>query len=705
MLVVDDDAERSSADERETSRSSTQRLDPAEQAMRSRLMTELFGDDPEPVKIGRYVVIERLGQGGVGVVYEAYDPRLDRKVALKLIRGESGHSQAEVEARLEREAKAMAKLDHAHVVTVHDVGRDPRGIYIAMELVRGQTLSGWLRESARSWTQIRNVMRDAAMGLSAAHGVGLVHCDIKPGNIMVDGRGRGRVVDFGLAKAVAKHDSEPRAKHGLPPSAPITVTQTGTIAGTPAYMAPEQFRGEVLDARVDQWAFCVTLFEALYGHRPFGGTSVDEIRGNVSRHQLTEPADPGAAPRWMLPVIIRGLALDPNDRWSSLAELVHELGRDGRSRRRAWTLASVAATGGAMATAAMLWLVEPQPSDAERERVRELVAKAEAAAAKRCFVYPSADAGESDTAYTWLVELERLADDGSVLANEESQRLRRSFATRMRELGDTYWEQPDTLPFAADFYAHTLVFDPEDVVARQRTTLTPGQLSVLRKHARAAEFSPLQRRGAEVLRALAQPDDAERTRELSKVVASADNAVPWTTRVGLQSLLPATNGTGSEHHFESPRRTPAPAVTGDASQQASLPELASAPRAKSTRDPSAARNAVESGRSAYRTGQFDHAEAHFHRALALDRRSEAAFVGLAELYFERGAYDKALQFARRGVAVAPKSAALRMALGDAYFKVLRYKEARSEYEAAQRFGHRDAAPALQRLDRRVGVGE
>ncbi|MDQ3297575.1 MAG: protein kinase, partial [Myxococcota bacterium] len=211
-------------------------------------------------QLGRYSVLASLGAGGMGVVYAAYDPELDRKIAVKVLR----HARAGDQLR--DEARAIAKLAHPNVVAVHDVGRADGDVFIAMEHVDGVTVRDWLRTPHRV-PEILHVFEQAGAGLAAAHRAGLVHRDVKPSNIMIGNDGRVRVLDFGLALA----DLEP-----------------GTIVGTPAYMAPEQQRGEAVDPRADQYAFCVALWEAVAGRRPEAGGRRPEPGG-----RRPDPGEPG----------------------------------------------------------------------------------------------------------------------------------------------------------------------------------------------------------------------------------------------------------------------------------------------------------------------------------------------------------------------------------------------------------------------------
>src|SRR5690606_1441989 len=236
--------------------------------------------------IGRYVVLAPLGRGAMGTVLAALDPELDRKVALKVLHETARGGDR---ARLQREAQALARLSHPNVMILHDVGTwvDPAGgrhVFLAMELVVGHTLSDWLASAPRSVDAIVAVFAQAGRGLAAAHAAGLVHRDFKPHNVLVGSDGRVRVTDFGLARSFGEDTRPPITvdTHTGPISLPElalheTLTRTGEWVGTPAYMAPEQLQGGAADPRADQFAFCVALYEALHGQRPFAGRTPGEI--------------------------------------------------------------------------------------------------------------------------------------------------------------------------------------------------------------------------------------------------------------------------------------------------------------------------------------------------------------------------------------------------------------------------------------------
>ncbi|MFO7566619.1 MAG: protein kinase [Enhygromyxa sp.] len=334
-----------------------------------------------PERVGRYLVLRKLGAGAMGVVVVGYDPELDRKLAIKLIHPRVAR-RGEARSRMLREAKGLARLSHPNVVQVYDAGTVDGRVFIAMELVDGQPLSAWCRARERSTGETLAVLLAAGRGLAAAHDAGLVHRDFKPDNVLVDRSGRARVLDFGLVRAAGDGES-----HAGPPdagsldsspsidrtvstdptdstisstsgdahqSAPITrerestggrdktqgtseleleLTHGGQIMGTPAYLSPEQWKGARADARSDQFSFCVACWEALYGERPFAGRTVHALALAVGSGPITEPSSAVRLPRRVRRALERGLAKDPTQRFASMHELLRELGREDWSGR------------------------------------------------------------------------------------------------------------------------------------------------------------------------------------------------------------------------------------------------------------------------------------------------------------------------------------------------------------------------------------
>jgi eukaryotic-like serine/threonine-protein kinase len=342
--------------------------DPSERRMSAPLVGSARAPAGEPARgdmIGRFVVLGVLGSGGMGVVYSAYDPHLDRKVAIKLLASVEGQSTQDAQVRLLREAQAMARINHPNVIKVHEVGTHDDRIYLAMEFADAGTLRGWLKEAERSEREILDVFVQAGRGLAAAHAAGLVHRDFKPDNVLMSQDGGIRVTDFGLvsvadATVQQVRDSAPIVPHdgALSDQTPLSqdLTRTGSIMGTPTYMAPEQFRSQPTSAQTDQFAFCVALYEALYGDRPFAGNTYPALALAVCNGELLPAPAGSAVPAWLRRVVVRGLATEPSKRHANMDDLLVALRRDPQRRRRhllALGVAGAFAVGGAAAVFAL----------------------------------------------------------------------------------------------------------------------------------------------------------------------------------------------------------------------------------------------------------------------------------------------------------------------------------------------------------------
>lgn len=340
--------------------------------------------DHEALAFGRYVVRGHLGAGGMGEVLRAYDPKLDREVAIKIVK----EPTATAAARLLREAKTLAAITHPNVVPVYDVATQGDDVFVAMELIEGQTLRAWL-EHGRPWREVVDVFVRAAEGLDAAHRLGVVHRDFKPDNVMVELGVHGqvtrvRVMDFGLA--VSTDDTE-----SLPPSGGSSdvylqsdrLTQTGAIVGTPSYLAPEGEAGAPGTPATDQFAFCVALYEGLYGQRPFVGDSHAALSRKKWAGEIEPPPADTPVPRALHDVVVRGLSAMPPERWPTMPALVDAM-LDAMvvpPRPRWIAPAAVALCGGVVAAGVLATRDEPcaDPDailaaawdDADRRAVRD----------------------------------------------------------------------------------------------------------------------------------------------------------------------------------------------------------------------------------------------------------------------------------------------------------------------------------------------
>ena len=337
---------------------------------KAKIEGQLFGSG-EVVAVGRYRIEGRIGAGAMGVVYRAHDPDLARDVAVKVLNpdaprgGDGGETR---HARLIREARAMARLAHPNVIHVYDVGTVDEGVFIAMELVLGTDLASWLRETERPWRDVLSACVAAGRGIAAAHAVGLIHRDFKPENVLVGRDGRVRVVDFGLAGGTGAQTGPLESAESRPPELPAvteelvgedphgdaSLTRTGTILGTPKYMAPEQLAGSPGE-QSDQFSFCVTVFEALYGCPPFEGATLSAYRSNVRHGRVIAPPSGTSVPRAVYDQLVRGLSAQPDARHPTMDSLLDELEQFvGDDRRRGTGVFGRVLGLGAMAMAAAI---------------------------------------------------------------------------------------------------------------------------------------------------------------------------------------------------------------------------------------------------------------------------------------------------------------------------------------------------------------
>jgi len=308
---------------------------------------------PIPTRVGRYQVEDTIGAGAMGMVLRAHDPKLDRLVAIKVLRARTGPDQGD-ETRMQREARALAKLSHPNVIDVYDVGTVHGRVFIAMEFVDGDTLGRWLA-SVPSRDAIIDAFVQAGRGLAAAHDVGLVHRDFKPANVLRGHDGRVRVVDFGLAAPPRDSSVDPTLGSLDDDLVDLRVTATGMVMGTPAYMSPEAHCGEFVDARSDQFSFCVALFEALWGQRPFPGPRPRDVAAQASRGDVHFPPSRDV-PQRLRQIIVRGLAPSPEDRWPSMQVLLEQLQPKPRAR---WPWMAAGAVGLVAVPVTMAWLPDP----------------------------------------------------------------------------------------------------------------------------------------------------------------------------------------------------------------------------------------------------------------------------------------------------------------------------------------------------------
>ncbi len=322
--------------------------------------------------IGRYRIRERVGEGGMGVVYAAEDPELGRVVAIKLLRPVQGDEDHGQQRRMLREAQALARVSHRNLVMVFDVGSVRGRVWIAMEYVAGDTLEIWLERERRTWSEIIDVFAEAGRGLAAVHAAGLVHRDFKPGNVIVRQDGTVQVLDFGLAAQAGNADDQ-RPREGAAPdldALAATLTTTGAFMGTPAYMAPEQFMMLATDGRADQFGLCVALYEALYGRRPFNGRDLAQLMAATLEGLPGTPSALPGVPLAVRELLGKGLSRRPEDRFADMNALVEALVRtrgplraSGQGGWRRFALGMLVG-GAALAIGVGVWLARSQQEPA-----------------------------------------------------------------------------------------------------------------------------------------------------------------------------------------------------------------------------------------------------------------------------------------------------------------------------------------------------
>ena len=313
-------------------------------------------------EISRYVVLEELGAGAMGVVYKAHDPDLGRLVAIKLVHAGSSAARS---TRLLREAQAIARVAHPNIVAIYDVGLVDDQVFIAMEYIEGQRMRDWMAAGPRSLREVLHVFEQCARGLAAAHDAGLVHRDFKPENVLLGNDGRVRVVDFGLVRWAEDDEPVPHITEAGILALDQSITPAGAAVGTPRYMSPEQIRARPVGAAADQFSYFVCLYEAVTGQRPYLGDNMAVLMRAVTSGEVRDFPPTCIAPRWLRAAITRGLAVEPGDRWPSMHAVVAELGRDREAERRA-------ALDGSGSTEPMIAAFPPPDDLFVRRRVEEL---------------------------------------------------------------------------------------------------------------------------------------------------------------------------------------------------------------------------------------------------------------------------------------------------------------------------------------------
>jgi tetratricopeptide (TPR) repeat protein len=508
--------------------------------------------------VGRFRVRGMLGSGGMGIVLDAFDPKLDRPVAVKLLRSDAWGATTQTErARLQREAQAMARLSHPNVVTVFEVGEFDGQSFLAMEKVDGTTLRAWQAEP-RTPAAIIAMYITVGRGLAAAHAAHLVHRDFKPENVLVGRDGRARVSDFGLVSSgAAIGDADLR---DTPLGTRMTVH--GSTMGTPAYMAPEQWRGVAVDARADQFAFAVALWEAAYGDHPFAPVAATAVtlRAAVLAGALRPTPRGAGAPGWLRPILERALAPTPEQRWPTLDAVLDELARRSTPNRLPFAIGGGVVVVAAVGVAALLASrgsarVEPCPEPslagvwdgAERERVRAHLARVDLARGASMFDDLARHADRQARAWQAMhvatckatrsgSQSDTLHDQRMACLHDRADELARTAAVTLgvREPGRlepvlTAWSQLSSVDECADRVAIASFVAPPAPGSRPEAESIADELRAVEVARRAGQLEHLHDRAAAVLvraRTLAHPPLLARALQLVSSVASDRTDTP-----------------------------------------------------------------------------------------------------------------------------------------------------------------------------------
>lgn len=634
----------------------------------------------DPRQIGRYPILKRLGKGGMGVVYAAYDDELDRRIAIKLLIRRDEAQDQRARARIRREAQAMARLSDPSVVHVYEVGEWQGLTYVAMEYVRGETLKTWLR-TPRSLAERIDVLRQAAQGLVAAHQAGVVHRDFKPDNVMVDKRGRVRVLDFGLAQANDEEKIEQTLESIIPaliekPGAfRVELTQEGAVMGTPAYMSLEQHMGKPTTPATDQYSFCVVAYEVLYGIRPFIGANRVEIAISIFQNMLNPPSEGHGVPAAVYPLLLRGLAKDPGDRWPSMEALVDAMeGALGSQRRRRLVVVALVCLSIVLTVSLSIAMTRSRPVALEIDPFTEIARSAEMAAARARWVYPNAEQ-PLDTALVWV---QRLEDDGR---EEDAQRLRQDFGRALLRLGDRYWEQANGRLVAEDFYLQALLFDESLVQAQERSDSTPEQRADMRARALAGELTTHE---------LRKGDD------LALIIEIENEGVDASV------IMKKLSEINDRFRAEVAEVDPAPEVVQtppSIAESVDEPKVDVGPMEESQPLDSRkkAKALVESGNRLRSQARPAEAKRKFKKALELDRRNAGAYAGLGMLHFDAGRYQDAARHLEKATKYKRRNNRYWLYLGDAYKRLKKKSEASQAYQKAKMLGNPVAVSRLSGL--------
>lgn len=654
-----------------------------------------------------YRIIRWIGEGAMGVVYEAEHIDIDRRVALKILRPEFCQEASAVKG-FRHEARATSKVGAQNIIEVFDFAELTDGrLMIAMELLEGQELTAFI-EAPMDPARTIGILRQVCRGMAAAHASGLVHRDLKPENIFLAREGRRsdkvKILDFGIAVFV---------------SGDLTHRP---LAGTPLYISPEMISSSAVGPKADIYALGCVAYEMLTGRPAFDAPSLAAI---MRAHLELMPPPPSSihsqVPAALDAVVMKAIAKQPSDRFATMAAMeaalceaqiasglvtpwddlpLPDVGDQQRDRllrgmpdpmirlqprsRLPLVLGVVCALAlGSVVTAIMLGGREPTTTVAHASLTDQKAVQARDAASRAYWVYPPPNAPDTRTAFQVIRELEEL-DQGQTIARE----LRIEFSATLTRLGDSYWEQEGGRRFARAYYQQALLFAPETQPAKQRADFSDEAREGLAERANRASFRLDELTLAEPLFVLAEPDNAARSLKLAAYQdRQAQQHAELTTTLAKVSRDTARTRT-------TPSAPPSPRTQAQ--------PVAHPGESASAKNPKAAKRLASKGRSAARQGRTAVAKSLFERALTQDPRNTVALAGMRDIYFERGDYGRAVRYGKRTVAVLGRNSEHRLRLGDAYYKVARYRDAETQYAKALGFGESRAQWRLEKARKKLG---
>jgi serine/threonine protein kinase len=700
----------------------------------------------------RYRILRWLGEGGMGVVYEAEHIDIERKVALKILRFDLSRQPRMVQV-FRDEARAASRLGSNHIVEIFDFGELPDGrSFFAMELLQGHDLvpaEGQVVEPGR----LVGMMRQVCKGLHVAHRAGVVHRDVKPENIItITENGRAdtiKIVDFGISAMLSAGNAD------------------GSVAGTPHYMAPEQINGAAFEGRLDIYSLGCTAYELLTGSPPFDADSIEDLL----HLQLTGVPTPlrerrpelAAAPA-LERVITRCLAKRAEDRYADMADLeaalceaqiadrlstpwddlplpelpdvarrerlLREMPTPGviAPTRSRWLWPVVAGASTLAAVALGLFLAFGRRPEAAApvvdDNVERLATEARDAAAKLNWVLPPPREPDAPTAYRQIRELEAIEGTSEAVADERAAGLRSEFSATLTRQADVLWDQGAKLA-ATNHYLWALAFEPGNRHAYDRAGVDNAMLLDFIRRAKDGDFTQSELALGLIATVQTEGDPQLLAAKNEEIDAAMEGLSPQAA-VMIGEALDVEGSRRKKRVPETAVAVAGPAVTPgvpatpvvepavEAEPEVIAEESKIAKRRRNLgvdpravlggaeRDPERAKELAEQGMAALRAGRRSEASSLFNQAIAFDRSNATALMGLSDIAFDTGADTKAVNYAEKAVEASPGNQTYRLKLGDAYFKVLRYREALAQYEEAKKKGSGKADERIARVKAKLG---